>query len=53
MVLKVDSDLAPHLSERFGIRGIPTLLAFRNGKESGRHVGLAQRRQLEAMVGVA
>ncbi len=53
VVLKVDSDKSPQLSERFGIRGIPTLLAFRNGKESGRHVGLAQRRQLEAMVGVA
>jgi thioredoxin 2 len=52
VVLKVDSDLAPHLSERFGIRGIPTLLAFRNGKESGRHVGIAQRPQLEKLVGV-
>ncbi len=52
VVLKVDSDRSPHLSERFGIRGIPTLLAFRNGKESGRHVGLAQRRQLEVLVGI-
>ena len=52
VVLKVDSDRAPHLSERFSIRGIPTLLVFRNGQESGRHVGLAQRRQLEALAGV-
>lgn len=53
VVLKVDSDRAPHLSEQLGIRGIPTLLVFRNGKESGRHVGLAQRKQLEALLGVA
>lgn len=52
VVLKVDSDQSPHLSQRFDIRGIPTLLVFHNGKESGRHVGLAQRRQLEALVGV-
>jgi thioredoxin 2 len=52
VVLKVDSDQAPHLSQRFDVRGIPTLLVFRNGKESGRHVGLAQRRQLEALLGV-
>ena len=51
LVLKVDTDRTPGILERFGIRGIPTLIAFRNGKESGRHVGLAQRAQLEALVG--
>ena len=53
LILKVDSDQAPNLSDRFGIRGIPTLLVFRNGKETGRHVGLAQRPQLEALLGVS
>ena len=53
VVLKVDSDQAPSLSRRFDVRGIPTLLVFRNGKESGRHVGLAQRRQLETLLGVS
>lgn len=50
LVLKVDTDRSPVLMERFGIRGIPTLIAFRHGKETGRHVGLAQRAQLEALV---
>lgn len=50
LVLKVDTDRSPALMERFGIRGIPTLIAFRHGKETGRHVGLAQRAQLEALV---
>lgn len=53
LVLKVDSDQAPGLSQRYGIRGIPTLLAFRNGKESGRQVGLAPKAKLEALLGLA
>lgn len=53
LVLKVDTDKSPGLSERLGIRGIPTLIAFRNGKETGRHVGVAQPAQLEALVGSA
>jgi len=52
LVLKVDTDRSPGLSERLGIRGIPTLIAFRNGRETGRHVGVAQRAQLEALLGV-
>ena len=50
LVLKVDTDRNPELSERLGIRGIPTLIAFRSGRETGRHVGLATRPQLEALV---
>ncbi|HTL05178.1 MAG TPA: thioredoxin [Gemmatimonadales bacterium] len=50
LVVKLDTDRSPGVSERFGIRGIPTLIAFRNGKETGRHVGLAQRSQLDALV---
>jgi thioredoxin 2 len=52
LVLKLDTDRAPAVSERLGIRGIPTLIAFRNGKETGRHVGLAQAAQLAALTGV-
>jgi thioredoxin 2 len=36
---KVNSDEEPQLSSRFGIRGIPTLIAFRNGREVARQVG--------------
>jgi thioredoxin 2 len=39
VVAKVDSDLAPGLSQRFGIRGIPTLILFRDGAEAERLVG--------------
>ena len=36
---------------RFGIRGIPTVIAFQGGKERGRHVGLADLKALEGLVG--
>lgn len=39
LVAKVDTDRAPSLGGRFGIRGIPTLIAFRDGEEVGRSVG--------------
>jgi len=53
LVLKVDTDKSPGVSERLGIRGIPTLIAFRNGKETGRHVGVAQQAQLDALLSAA
>lgn len=40
LVAKVDSDRAPELSQRFGIRGLPTVVLFRNGAEADRVVGM-------------
>ena len=39
LVAKVDTDEAPDLSEQLGIRGIPTLILFREGEEVARSVG--------------
>lgn len=50
LVLKLDTDRYPGISERYGIRGIPTLIVFQGGKEIGRHVGVAQRSQLETLL---
>jgi thioredoxin 2 len=36
---KVNSDNEPSLSTRFGIRGIPTLIAFKQGREIARQSG--------------
>jgi thioredoxin 2 len=49
LVLKLDTEAEPALAQRFGIRGIPTLIAFRNGQEVRRHVGVADARTLEAL----
>jgi thioredoxin 2 len=50
LVLKVDTDRDGRVSERFGIRGIPTLIAFRHGVESGRLVGVVSRADLDQLV---
>jgi thioredoxin 2 len=38
-LVKVNTDEAPSLSQRFGIRGIPTLILFDQGKEASRMIG--------------
>jgi len=53
LVAKLDADRSPNLSARFGIRGIPTLIAFRSGREVAREVGAQPRPRLEAMVNTA
>jgi thioredoxin 2 len=47
---KVNSDEEPTLSSRFGIRGIPTLIAFRGGKEIARQSGAMDLRNLERWI---
>lgn len=50
LVLKLDTDANPETARRFGIRGIPTLIAFRGGREHKRHTGVADRKTLESLV---
>jgi thioredoxin 2 len=50
LVVKLDTDRNPEVGARYDVRGIPTLIAFRDGKESGRVVGLAPRADLERLV---
>lgn len=38
-VVKVDVDVAPTVSARFGVQGIPTLLVLRDGRAIARQVG--------------
>ena len=40
-VVKLNVDEAPEISERYGIRGIPLLMIFRDGAEVDRLVGAA------------
>ncbi|MFN0181615.1 MAG: thioredoxin [Gemmatimonadales bacterium] len=50
LVLKLNTDHDPAISERFGIRGIPTIIAFRDGAETGRHVGMATAADLAGLI---
>ena len=50
-VAKLDIDEAPATAAKFGIRGVPTLLAFKDGKEVARHVGAnTSKAKLKAML---
>ena len=50
VLVKVDSDASPATSTRLGIRSIPTLVLFRNGKEVKRQSGAVQAAQIVAWV---
>jgi thioredoxin 2 len=47
LVAKVDSDAAPGLSARYGIRSIPTTVLFRGGAEIARQSGAMPASMLE------
>jgi thioredoxin 1 len=49
-VYKINVDDNPALSPRFNLRGIPTLILFKDGRETNRLVGLSSREQIEALV---
>ncbi|HLM69672.1 MAG TPA: thioredoxin TrxC [Longimicrobium sp.] len=47
---KVDTDRNPGVAQRFGIASIPTLIAFRGGRETARRMGALPKPQLDALV---
>jgi thioredoxin 2 len=47
---KVDTDAQPELSQRFGIRSIPTLALLRDGREIARQAGALSAAQLRQFV---
>ncbi|MEO6125372.1 MAG: thioredoxin [Ilumatobacteraceae bacterium] len=49
-VVKVNVDVAPEISQQFGVQGIPTLLLLREGKEVNRQVGALPGHALRAWI---
>lgn len=47
---KVNVDIAPQLAQRFGIRSIPTLLIFKNGKVKSQIIGAQPMKSIEAKI---
>lgn len=47
---KMDVDKDPEVAKRLGIRGLPTLLFVKNGKEVGREIGVLTKTQLASIV---
>jgi thioredoxin 2 len=50
LVAKVDTDANPGVSQRFGIRSIPTLVALRGGREVARELGAVPKPRLDALI---
>ena len=53
LVVKLDTDRNPATAERFGIRGIPTMILFRDGRELRRQVGAVPAAAVERMLAAA
>lgn len=47
---KIDIDTSPGVAMKFGVRGVPSIIVFKNGKEAGRRMGLANRETILALV---
>jgi thioredoxin 2 len=52
LVAKLDTDRAPRTAQSFNIRGIPTTILFRAGKEENRLTGAAPLKALQQLAGV-
>ena len=49
-VVKVNVDDNPSVSSKYNIRGIPTLILFKDGKEANRLIGLSSQEQIAALI---
>jgi len=52
VVAKLNTDESPATQNRFGVRGIPTLIVFKNGEEIKRQVGAVSEQVIEGLLPV-
>lgn len=45
-VIKIDVDKNQALASKLGIRGVPTLMVYQNGKQKFRQAGVLQKQQI-------
>lgn len=50
-VCKLDVDEVPAIAQRFGVMSIPTLIAFKDGKQLRKEVGVTSCEELMTMFG--
>ena len=49
-ILKIDVDKNQTLAAHYQVRGVPTLLLFKNGKQVWRQSGLVQKNELVSIL---
>lgn len=49
-IAKLDVDKSPNIAARYNVRGIPTLMIFKNGQLEGTKVGAMSKSQLTAFI---
>ena len=47
---KLDVDDSPITAGKFGVRGVPTIMVFKNGQRAAQHVGLTTKQKLLELV---
>ena len=48
---KLDVDDAPATAGKYGIRGVPTIMVFKQGQRAAQHVGLTTKQKLVELIG--
>jgi thioredoxin len=49
-VVKVDVDACPDLADRYGIKSLPSLMVFKNGRVEAKRQGIADKSQMRSML---
>ncbi|MCK0131755.1 thioredoxin [Flavobacteriaceae bacterium F08102] len=49
-IIKIDVDKNPNLASQFQVRGVPTLLLFKDGKQRWRQSGVLQKSELISII---
>jgi thioredoxin 1 len=47
---QLDVDESPLTAGKYGVRGVPTVMVFKNGQRAAQHVGLTTKQKLLALV---
>lgn len=49
-IVKIDVDKNPHIAATYQVRGVPTLMLFKNGKLIWRQSGVVPAKELENLI---
>ena len=52
LVVRINVDEDPKLARAHGVRGVPTFIAYKSGRETGREVGGIPKERMREMLGL-